>query len=291
MLFCMSRSTSEPIEFDLGAAIAEERRHRGMSQRQLGELVGHDSGWMSRIEANKRLPKLDDVARIAEVLELDADRAAELVRMAGETPKHSWLAITLPERRAQQRALLSVERTAKVVHHVAPLTIPGVLQTSDIIRSIMIAGGVPEDEIDERVSIRIGRRDLIARKNPAHLDVLLGEAAVRMVIGGPKIMADQLRYLLELMVLPNIVLRIVPFSAGWTPASAGAFILFESDTAPDRAHLETQTTGLLLTAREDIAAHRQAADAVREMAMSPNATKELIARVITELEKQHDDTK
>jgi hypothetical protein len=67
--------------------------------------------------------------------------------------------------------LLNAERTATRVTHVAPLLIPGVLQSTDVIRSIMVEGGVPTSEIDERVAVRIGRRELITRREPAHLDV------------------------------------------------------------------------------------------------------------------------
>jgi hypothetical protein len=35
--------------------------------------------------------------------------------------------------------------------------------------------------------------------------------------------------LLELGELPNVDLRVVPYSAGWYPALAGSFILIDSD--------------------------------------------------------------
>jgi hypothetical protein len=92
--------------------------------------------------------------------------------------------VTLPERREHMNAVIRAERTATKITHVAPLLIPGVLQTYDVMRAIMVAGGVDESEIDERVNDRLGRRHLITRRNPAHLTVLLGEAAIRQCIGG-----------------------------------------------------------------------------------------------------------
>jgi hypothetical protein len=105
------------------------------------------------------------------------------------------------------------------------LLVPGILQTYEVIRAIMVAAGVPETEIDERVNDRLGRRHLITRRGPAHLTVLLGEAAIRQNIGGRPIMADQLRYLLELEKFPNVELLAVPFSANWTPALTGSYML------------------------------------------------------------------
>lgn len=113
---------------------------------------------------------------------------------------------------------------------------------------------------------------------------------MRTVIGSPQIMADQLRYLLELMDLSNVDIRVVPFSAGWTQAHAGAFILVESDEGPSIVNLEMQAGGLILPDRDDLGIHRRAADAVREKAMSSNATKELIGKALTELEVWNDES-
>jgi transcriptional regulator with XRE-family HTH domain len=290
MLCGMAGITGTSSANTVGDVLRELREARDISQRKLAEMLDRDSSYVSRIEASKRRAAPDDVTRFCEALDVDDEQTNDLVRMARGSRQTQWLAVTLPERRAQLNALLAAERTAKIVRHVAPLLIPGVLQTGEVIRSIMIKADVPFDEIDERVNLRIGRRNLITRKNPAHLEVLLGEAAVRTVIGSPQLMIEQLQYLLELIELPNVEIRIVPFSAGWTAASAGSFILVESDEASDIANIENQVSGVLLTAHEDIAAIRHAADTVREMAMSSDRTKELIAKVITELENQHDNT-
>lgn len=286
---CMAGSTRSTTAIALGEKLRKVREGRGVSQRKLSELIGKKesgSGLISRWETGERTPKPDDVAQIVEALGLDNGEAAELTAMANGAGQSQWLAVTLPERRQQVNALLAAERTATKVTHVASLLIPGVLQTAEMIRSIMVDGEVPADEIDERVNTRIGRRHLITRKNPAHLDVLLDEAAVRRVIGSRQIMADQLRYLLELVELPNVEIRVVPYSAGWTPALTGSYILFDSNEVPSIVSLEMHGSGLILHDPEDVAGYRQAAESVREKAMSPAATAELIAEVLTELESE-----
>jgi transcriptional regulator with XRE-family HTH domain len=290
MLCCMAGSTKSSASVSLGAALRELREAKGISQRKLAEMIGRDSGLYSRWESGGRNPKPDDVAQIVEALGIDDERAAELVKLADDTGKPVWLAVTLPERRQQLNALLRAERTATTVTHVAPLLIPGVMQTTELIRAIMVDGDVPADEIDERVNARVGRRDLITRKNPAQLNVLLGQAAVTQIIGGRQVMAEQLRYLLELGERPNIDLRIVPFESSWSPALSGAFILIDSDEAPSIVNIEMQRSGVILHDPDDIAAHRQSADVVREKAMSPAATAELITEVLTHLEIHDDST-
>ncbi|QWF83219.1 helix-turn-helix domain-containing protein [Amycolatopsis sp. CA-230715] len=288
----MSGSTRTSASLNLGERLRKAREARGLSLRKLAEVMGEKpsySGVISRWETGDRLAKAEDVAKIVEALELDADEAAELTEFASASAagsKSSWLAVTLPERRQQLNALLAAEATATKVTHVAPLLIPGVLQTADVIRAIMVDGGVPDDEIDERVYTRLGRRDLITRKNPAQLDVLLEETAVRRVVGSREIQADQLRYLLELAELPNVDIRLVPYSAGWTRAATGDFILLESDQASPLVSLDLHGSGLMLHARDDVALYRRVAAEVREKAISPADTAEFIARVIIELEEE-----
>jgi transcriptional regulator with XRE-family HTH domain len=270
-----------------GDALKEARESRGISLRKLAVLIGRkesDSGLISRWETGERTPKPDDVASVIEALGLGDDAAAELMALATNAGQSGrWHAVTIAERRQQMNALLAAERTATTVTHLAPLLIPGVLQTSAVIRAMMLEGEVPVDEIDERVAIRIGRRDLITRRTPAMLDVLLGEAAIRQVIGGRDVWAEQLTYLAEMVELPNVEVRIIPFGAGWTPALAGPFILFDSDQAPSIISLELHRGGLMLYADEDVAVHRQKAEAARSKAMGEKESLDLIAKVKNEL--------
>jgi transcriptional regulator with XRE-family HTH domain len=270
----------------LGEAIRSARESRGVSQRKLGEMLGHTSaGLVSRWESGERRASTEDAQSIIDALEIVGEEADELCALAAGAGQARRFAVTLPERRAELVELLAAERTATDVTHLAPLIVPGVLQTADVIRAQMHESGVPDNEIEERVLTRIGRRDLITRRNPARLSVLLGEAAIRYRIGGPEIWADQLRYLTEVGDLPNVELRLVPYAAGWSPLQVGSFMLIESDQAPPIVSLDLHGSGLTLRSQEDIARHRRDADAVREKAMSPAATAGLIAEVLHELEQ------
>jgi len=270
----------------LGEAIRSAHESRGVSQRKLGALLGHTSaGLVSRWVSGERRASPDDVQAIIDALEIVGEEADELLALAAGAGQARRFAVTLPERRAELAELLAAERTATAVTKLAPLTIPGVLQTAAVIRTQMHEAGVPENEIEERVLTRIGRRDLITRREPARLSVLLGEAALRYRIGGAEVWADQLRYLVEMGELPNVELRLVPYSVGWSPLLVGAFTLIESDQAPPMVSLDLHGSGLTLRSQEDIARHRRAADAAREKAMSPARTAELIAEVLHELEQ------
>ncbi|MFD9890890.1 Scr1 family TA system antitoxin-like transcriptional regulator [Amycolatopsis sp. NPDC059027] len=289
----MAGSNSGSPAAELGAALKAVREARKLTQRSMALAIGRkesDSGLLSRWEKGERIPKPEEVDAIVKALDLDEATATELAELlaaaTSEGQGGQWLAVTLPERRQQLNAMLAFEHTATKVTQVTPLLIPGVLQTSDVIREIMRKGKLPEHEIVERVAMRIGRRELITRRNPAHLEVLLGESAIRYVIGGREIWADQLRYLLEMTELPNVEVRLVPYSAGWSPVLSGPFIIVDSDVRESIVHVETQRSGLILKDADDVAAHRREADGAKEAALEPAATVDYINKVINEVESQ-----
>ncbi|MET7993482.1 helix-turn-helix transcriptional regulator [Amycolatopsis sp. NPDC005232] len=281
---------SDQQQTALGWALRSARESRELTLRQVAELMGRkasDSGLISRWESGARRPKAADVALLVEVLEIEGGDAAHLMDLAnGANSGEPWLAGSPPERRQQLNQLLAAERTATEITDVAPLILPGVLQTRDVIRNQMVEANVPEDEVDERVITRIGRRDVVTRPDPAHLAVFLGEAAIRTVNGGRRIWADQLRYLLEMAELPNIDLHHVPFAAGWSPLQIGGFILIESTEAPPIVSLDLHGRGVMLKSGEDIELYRRQVEAVREKAIDPAATTKLIAKVLAELEQE-----
>lgn len=57
----------------IGQRIVALRKEKGLSQKELAEMVGITPGNLSRIEAGKYDPKLESLARIAEPLGLMVD--------------------------------------------------------------------------------------------------------------------------------------------------------------------------------------------------------------------------
>ena len=64
----------------------------------------------------------------------------------------------------------------------------------------------------------LARQALVTRASaPLAATVILSEALVRRPVGGPDVMAEQLRHLAGLAALPNVRLHVIPLSAGMHP--------------------------------------------------------------------------
>ena len=70
-----------PIEEAFGAVLRECRRHRGLSQEELGFESGYSRNYIGLLEAGKKSPTLATISRLAEALQL---QPSELVRRAEE---------------------------------------------------------------------------------------------------------------------------------------------------------------------------------------------------------------
>jgi transcriptional regulator with XRE-family HTH domain len=55
----------------IASAVAERRAERGLSQRELAELVGTTQSAIARLENGGRPPRIDTLLRIADALECD----------------------------------------------------------------------------------------------------------------------------------------------------------------------------------------------------------------------------
>ncbi|MDQ2883692.1 MAG: DUF5753 domain-containing protein [Actinomycetota bacterium] len=130
----------------------------------------------------------------------------------------------------------------------------------------------------------MGRRDVITRINPVRLTALLGEAALHEMIGGSRVTADQLRFLVKLAESDTITIQVVRSYQGWHPGLEGPFVLYDFDGAPSIVLLSHYRTGAFVVESRDVAGYKAAVDRIERLAMSPADSFTLITQTAHELE-------
>ncbi len=258
----------------LGRALRLAREETGLSLRAFATKIGRDPGMLSRWETGERNPQVDQVAQILTMLGVTGERFDEIIALTKGTDEPHWLAITLPEQRQQLNALVDFEQSATKLTHVSPMLVSGLLQTTPYIKAIMTAGSVPHGEVAARVAIRVGRREVL---NATPYLALIGEAALRQLIGSPEVMVEQLRHLAEMAARPNVEVRVIPFDSGWHPALEGPYHLLESGEAPPVVQLENRRSVLFLHEEQDVDTYRDATEMLLRSAASADESIALIA--------------
>jgi transcriptional regulator with XRE-family HTH domain len=268
----------------LGGMLREIRKARGMTLLDVSQAIDKDRGLISRWENGERVPKPTDVARLLTIMEVKGAQYEEILDMAIGRHDPQWLAVSLPDQRQQLAALMEYESTATTITELAPLMIPGLLQSPGYVRAIMTAGGVPAGEIEMRIATRLNRRKVLLSKDPVHMVALIGEAAVRELVGGRKVMIEQLRHLQQMAPHPNVEVLIVPLEVGWHPGLEGPFTLIESDDVDSVVHVENRRSGLFLHATEDVQTYRDAVDTIRGVALGEPESAMFLAAMIDRME-------
>jgi transcriptional regulator with XRE-family HTH domain len=256
------------------------------SLRELTSRLGWKHPQLQRFETGTRSPSEEQVAAILDELGVHGQTREELLELARGEGWSTWLAVTIAEHERQLAALLRLEDAAKRIVHVSSLLIPGPLQTRNYARAIMVAGEVPQHEIDTRVAVRLGRKDAFVREtDPVDMLALIWEPVLRSDIGGSRVMAEQLRHLVTMAKLETVDLRVIPGNAGWHAGLETPYVLIEDEDDEANVHVETRHLGLFLHKPEDVAPYKQGAEKVLRKAMSEADSIKLIAREAERIEE------
>jgi hypothetical protein len=160
-----------------------------------------------------------------------------------------------------------LERRAYKLEYFSDTAPPGVLQTPNYAREILktwdpVVGG---ERIERTLTARMARQERLAGEEALDLCVVLGEGALRAVVGGPEAMRAQLRHLLDCAALPTVELRVVPFAAGAHAGFAGPFAILRFRDDGDLAHIITRAGDIYL---EDLEPFTQALRRIKRVALS-----------------------
>jgi hypothetical protein len=179
-----------------------------------------------------------------------------------------------------------------MLHYEAEL-VPGLLQTEDYARALFKGvSKYDQPEIERRVQLRLARQTLLTRvTNPPSLRVVLSEAVLGRPVGGRKVMSDQLNKLVEVARLPNISIRVMPFTTGFHHGlNSGPFILLEfpingkgQPAEPPTVYVDSFTGALYLDKPGEIDQYSQAFDGLWAAASSEPESRDVIAEAAKQL--------
>jgi transcriptional regulator with XRE-family HTH domain len=270
---------------EVGAELRRIRKEREWPAYKLAERLRWTASHISRSEAGKRRVTDVDVGHYLGMCGAGADVLEDLLELVNEPDdfrlqRHQG---RIPD---QLRTLIFHEATATEIRSFQPTFIPGVLQTADYARALLLEGQLVElSRIDDLVQVRMDRSDLvIKRSKPPKCLFLVHENALRMPVGGPGVMHEQLLHLLFLG--DRYAIRVVPISAGATGAACCSFQLFGYKEDPPMVYLQNETTSEFLENDDEVARYRRILNRVATVALDGAQSRELLANAASEFERQ-----
>ncbi len=267
----------------LAAELKKSREEAGFTQESVSRHFEWHSAKVTRIE-NARVPvtarDVNDLLTLYGVR--DPDYREALLALARQGRQRTWWTDYRDVMRPGN--FVGMEADASITRVWEPIVLPGLLQSEAYMRALIGIGRRhdPMESIERRVALRKMRQARLTAPAPLQLVALIDESVVHRVVGGPSVMQEQRRKLIEVAALPNVSMRIVPYGAGEHPFMGGSVALLEF---PDVAHLDViYLEGLAGDYYEEqpaeVKRYRDEFERLRSRALSEASTVTLIERLL-----------
>jgi transcriptional regulator with XRE-family HTH domain len=285
---------------DFGSSAARQRRLAGELRRlrQRARLRGKDVaarlGWseakLSRIETGQARVKIKDLDEVLELYEVPEPHRADLIALAEESRGSDSLDELEGDVPEGHSRILELEREAEMLWAWEPQVIPGLLQIADYTRAVLrlwpAAFAMPAAEIERRVETGQLRQRILSRDPPLELGFVIDESVLLRKFAPPSVMHDQLAHLVAISEQPNVELRILALT-GNQIIGTGAFNYFKFPSVhgvplPDMVAYEHLQGTAVTDAERDVNTYRVVFTALRDSALSVQASRDTLVRAARE---------
>ncbi|MFF7249932.1 helix-turn-helix domain-containing protein [Embleya sp. NPDC008237] len=266
----------------LGSMLRDLRLERDMGLKAAAAIIRGSASKISRLERGESPPKHHDVLDLVRAYGVrDPATLAtveDLLRKADQKPWWHRYADVTP---GWVRRLISLEESATRISTWEVHVVPGLLQTPEYARAVITNGfpGADPREIEQRVLLRRGRQEVLGNGQRTQLLIaLLDESVLQRPVGGPEVMAGQMRFLLQAIERRWVQVRIVRFSrsATLTPPSSMTLLRFEHGGPQDLVYLEHVESATYLSRTKDVERYRALLESLYLAAESRARSKAMI---------------
>ncbi|GII80232.1 transcriptional regulator [Sphaerisporangium rufum] len=243
----------------LSAELIRLRDEAGMTHDDVCRHLEWSRGRLTHMEQNRwTRPDVSNVRLLLDLYKVtDPARREAILNLARQSRERGWWQSYKDIFRG---SLPGFEAEATQVRAYEIAFVPGLLQTAGYANAIFRAGQVLRDaetECARLVESRLARQAILDRDDPPQLWAVIDEAALRKLVGGVRVMAEQLGRIIEMAKRPNITIQVLPDSAGAHVAMACGFVIldFPHEMDPSLVYLETPTDSLFLERPEEVQAY------------------------------------
>ncbi len=273
----------------LAAELRALRTDAGLTHEQLAKKIRESRAQISRLE-NGHVVDQADVMKILDALGVEGDRWTQIMTIAREAGERGWWESTrgMGERQA---LYANLEAGAAHIQEYQQTLLPGLLQTPDYSHAQTTADASLQPlgaEPASAVAGRAGRQRMLRRPGGPLYEVIVDEMAVRRLGAPPDVVKKQLYHLasacnttemVELRVLP-VAARIACYSV---PRCTFSIYTYPDPGDPVVVAIDTITADPILTDPGDVAPYRQLYERLREAALPPGESLDLLTVAATEL--------
>ncbi|MET1073717.1 MAG: helix-turn-helix transcriptional regulator [Umezawaea sp.] len=241
----------EELEWSTAKLSKLEKGWRGTSDWEIGTFLGKCGADKATRERVMRLAQEPDVGFF--------------VRRHAGTSSDGLLSLVLHQ------------RTALTITSYDTMVIPGLLQSMGYTRALLeMTKSVPAEDVDEQVRVRMDRQEFLCGGEPPVSTFYIHETALRLKVGGSRVMHDQMMRLAFMCGWTHLRLRVVPFSAQGHPALRYPSTLMTfSRNAKPVACTESDLTTVFMEEERAIEFHEEKQGVLDALALSAEQSRDV----------------
>ncbi|WP_346012375.1 helix-turn-helix transcriptional regulator [Streptomyces sp. SID3343] len=252
-----------------GKRVARQRKHLGITQAQLADLLCVSPSRISQFERALSYPPTAEQARLLDE-HLQADGLfVDLWTYLNREGFPDW-----------SKAFMALSERACHIREYTAHLVPGLLQTEDYARAILRTARslTGEDHLAQRLAARMDRQKRLYA-DPPRLWVVLDEAVLWRAVGGRDVMRRQLRHLVDVSERPGITLQVLCFEQGAHEAMGGSLTVLTSPDESEAAYTEGADYGRLFEDPHDVAEYGMAYARLAGQALPADLSAEMIRTI------------
>jgi transcriptional regulator with XRE-family HTH domain len=267
------------LRIAVGGQLRKLREQAKVTREEAGEVIRGSHAKISRLELGRTGFKERDVRDLLTLYGVRDDEEREtlldLVRKANQPGWWHRYSDLLPP---WFETYLGLEHASKSIRTFEGQLVPGLLQTENYARAV-VALGHANMESGRRVELRQKRQEILERRGGPTLWAVIDESVLHRPIGGPDVLREQLRHLVDASSWPNVTVQILPYAAGGNAAAGSSFTMlrFAEPELPDIVYLEQLTSALYLDRAQDLEMYRQVMDRLSVQAATPDRSRRMLA--------------
>ncbi|QNP65791.1 helix-turn-helix domain-containing protein [Streptomyces genisteinicus] len=248
------------------------RTGSGTSLRALGERLGWDWSLFGKMEKGETLGSPE----VVQALDTHYGTPGLLLALwelaAGDKSQF----------KERYRRYMALEAQAVSLWHFAVGVPPGLLQTPGYAREVLAAGRLVGGELEQQVTARLTRRDVLEGEGAPHFRTILSETVLRTPLDDMDAWQEQLRHLLVMSERRMVAIQVLPHRAGPHSLSHTDVMFLRLPGGRAVAYVESASRGELIEEAEQVERLQQMYDAVRDVALAPAESRRYIQQVLEE---------
>ncbi|WP_369200787.1 helix-turn-helix domain-containing protein [Streptomyces sp. PU-14G] len=253
-----------------GAVVKAFRERAGLTQEAWAELSGYSLSTCAGVEQGRRFPPPGFIERAEDVF----DAFGALRKASKFLSRGHGLA-------AWFRQWAKMELTALSLYAYDCRMVPGLLQTEGYARAVVrqVPPLPPEEEIEQRIALRMERQELFFRKQPVTFSFIVEQALLERQTGGEEVTKDLLDHLICRGQLSNVELQIMPLVQPEHAGMDGPLYLLETPEHRWFGYAEGQETGQLISEEASLSRLHMRYAKLRSQALTPADSLSLLKRM------------